>query len=169
MFVYTFRKILSVKMPYSQPESFLKLSDCPIFAPVKYPGLFTKWTPSGTHLSRDDWRKEQARKWVNMMQSSHKEKYIDTPFGNKTKILKEWMSRTFSKMSNIYIKKVLMEIEKNLEDDTYKSDSETESDEMTEQNDNADRVEELMQVDEIDNNDSDTVCNIVCNAVCNAV
>ena len=144
-------------------DKYLKKTDCPLPPPSNFPGSFHKDNKSGTLLSREEWKKNEFRKWVIEMQKNVK--YEQTPFGYRAACAKSWMSKTFAKSKSqlpiVYIKDLLMEIEIELAGDTNTGDnadgstSRGKEDEVTERID-VDNfgLEEAMDVDYSEINDS---------------
>ena len=113
-------------MPYKDRKLYLTASDCSLERPSKFPGLYNKDNKDGTMMSKDEWIKGEIKKWANNLKQS--EKYETTPFSERCVCLKNWLQKTFPKTSRVFMKETLMDIEKEMADETDKEQTDDSQD-----------------------------------------
>ena len=130
-------------MSQQNKDNLLRASDCPVTPPAAYPGKFNRNNKNGTLVSRDDWKKVQAKIWFDEVKNLVK--FKETTFANKAVTLKTWMNKTFKGISMKVVRTILIEIESEL-DKAGGIESDAESDEESD--------EDFMDIDEDPQNDS---------------
>ena len=63
----------------------IKIADCPKDLALRYPGSWSRNTPEGTLLSREDWLKQEIEKWINHFNGN--DVYNQTSQSNKQRYL----------------------------------------------------------------------------------
>ena len=66
-------------------EDEISQRDCPDYVAKSFPGKFSRNHPSGTLMSREDWKADQVRRWVQHF--SDNPKYENTSLANKVMYL----------------------------------------------------------------------------------
>ena len=85
-------------MPVPNPGDVLSKRDNNSLAnPEKYPGKVSRNNKNGTLLNRDQWKRQEASKWVDAMKDN--DRYDDTPNYQKAWLLQTWLQKTFPNIS----------------------------------------------------------------------
>ena len=96
--------------PHMISTGDLKLPDS-----LKYPGKLNRNNKCGTLLSRPEWLMEEGKKWITHMK--YNDKYDNSYHSVKAKVLHTWLLKTFKKVSWDEVKKLLYDLEANIDDD----------------------------------------------------
>ena len=85
-------------MPVPNPGDVLcKRDNNSLTNPEKYPGKVSRNNKNGTLLNRDQWKRQEASKWVDAMKDN--DRYDDTPHYQKAWLLQAWLQKTFPNIS----------------------------------------------------------------------
>ena len=99
---------------------------------LSFPGKKNRNNKNGTLMNREEWKRNEVRKWVKVMKND--EKYDQSYHCVKSDVLKRWLCKTFPKTSINEAKSYLLDCEKDLdrkEDDSDNTGEEV-ADFMTE-------------------------------------
>ena len=66
-------------------EDEIRKEDCPDWIAKGYPGKFSKDKPSGTLMSKEEWKEDQVRRWFDHI--SENQKYESTSLAHKVRYL----------------------------------------------------------------------------------
>ena len=102
-------------MPIKDKDKMLQKSDCTMPPPKDYPGKYNRNNSNGSLLTRSEWIKKEAEKWILNMKDH--EKYDDTYFSVKAFCLRGWLQKTFTKISVKQTSELLFELEKTEDQD----------------------------------------------------
>ena len=121
-------------------DKMITMSECTLPRPKGWPGKYNKNHRSGTLISKEDWRKEEAKKWVDEMKKSVK--YDDSYFSVKALRLQFWLRKTFPKISIKEARTILYELEEVTDDVSG-------NDETLDRNEDEDGNLEAMETDDV--------------------
>ena len=96
-----------------EQDKMLKISDCNLPNPQRWPGKFSKDNTRGTLMVKEEWIKKEAKLWFDEMKKN--EKYDSTWFSVKVVCLLGWLKKGFPKLTTKEMKKLLYELEENAE------------------------------------------------------
>ena len=91
----------------------IKIADCPKDLALWYPGSWSRNTPEGTLLSREDWLKQEIEKWINHFKGN--DVYNQTSQSNKQRYLLSFLKPLNPKKSTVIA--ALLEIETRMEEE----------------------------------------------------
>ena len=96
-------------MAYTDHKKYDFVTNCKLPPPPIYPGKYRRNNKLGTVLTKNDWKIQETKKWFQEM--SKQDNYDEVPFSNRSRSLKNWMSKTYRGMSTIEANELLLQVE----------------------------------------------------------